>query len=351
MLSFTHNPAATLDTCLAENPPAGPVFVLTDTNTSRCCLPLLSSSQWVSGATCINIPAGDGHKNLSTLSHIWSELTSHGATRASVLINVGGGMVTDIGAFAAATFKRGIRFINIPTTLLAAVDASTGGKTGINFHNLKNEIGVFAPAEQVIISPAFFATLPHEEVLSGYGEVLKHALLDSEPHLHRVLTFAMESATAESWASLVRESVAVKEKVVEADPTERGLRKSLNLGHTAAHAFETLAMERQSPVPHGVAVAWGLVTDLVLSRLHLGMPSEALYHVADFVRTCYPAPQFDCDDYPRLLEIMAHDKKNPTFSQINFTLLRAVGEVKLDCILKPADITGALDIMRDLLGV
>ena len=225
--------------------------------------------------------------------------------------------MTDLGGFAAATFKRGIRFINIPTTLLSAVDAAVGGKTGVNFNGLKNEIGVFKEAETVIISTVFFSTLPERELKSGYAEMLKHGLLDGEAVYNKLLDYDFDNVAGNGLLRLVEESVNVKRRIVEQDPFEQGLRRALNLGHTAGHAFESLALKRNSPVPHGYAVAWGMVVEAVLSHTEKGFPSAELYRLADYVCRHYGAFHITCDDYPELIEFMRHDKKRARRTQLH----------------------------------
>lgn len=350
-LIFTDSASGALDGVLKAAAPAS-VFMLADSNTMTAVADSLLDSLPVSdGVRLIVVPPGDDNKSLQSLSYIWQQLSDGGATRSSLLVNVGGGMVTDIGGFAAATFKRGIRFVNIPTSLLAAVDASIGGKTGINFSGLKNEVGVFAEAEAVIVDASLFASLPHGELVSGYAELLKHALLQSCEALYGALSFDLSEPDFVRLQQLLRESILVKKRVVEADPFERGLRKALNLGHTAAHAFESLAMERGCPVPHGVAVAWGLIVDLVLSHLVLQLPADILRQVAAFIECHYPAPSFTCADYPRLISLMRHDKKNRSAEAINFTLLRAVGHPEINCEIAPDRISAAFDILRDLFHI
>lgn len=325
------------------------LFFITDTNTCQLVETLTRQAPELASCPVITIPAGDKNKNLQSLSHIWQQLINLGATRHSLVVNLGGGMITDIGGFAAATFKRGIKFVNIPTTILGAVDAAVGGKTGINFEGLKNEIGAFCKAELVIISDIFYSTLSNADRLSGYGEMLKHALLSSAENLHNILELDILQPQLPDMLDRVRENVAVKEAIVNADPFEKGLRKALNLGHTAGHAFESLAMRKGKPVPHGVAVACGLVVDLVLSNLLLGCPSKWLYEVAQKVSEDFNVPPFTCDDYPQLIELMRHDKKNLTPQGIVFTLLRAPGEVEINQTVSEKDIVSALDITRDLL--
>ncbi|MCM1348240.1 MAG: 3-dehydroquinate synthase [Firmicutes bacterium] len=346
---FTAAPAPVIDE-LTEAFSPRQVFLLTDVNTLNHCVPLLTASQTVGMASTITIPAGDSNKNITSLQEVWTQLGNQGANRGSLLINLGGGMVTDLGGFAAATFKRGIRFINIPTTLLGAVDAAVGGKTGINFNGLKNEVGAFREAEAVIVSPQFYSTLPHMELLSGYGEVLKHALLDSSGSLHKALGVDLHRCDASRLGPLIETSVKVKCNIVEQDPLEKGIRRALNLGHTAAHAFESLAMLSGCELPHGVAVAHGLIVDLVLSHMLLGFPSAELQAVGAFVKEYYPVPKITCNDYPRLIEFMRHDKKNASVTEINFTLLDAPGKIHIDCKPGIKEIETALDIARDLLG-
>lgn len=330
------------------------IFVIVDVNTARYVLPVLSEqSTAVQKAAVITIKAGDINKNLDSLQTVWKALHEAGATRNSVVINVGGGVVTDLGGFAAATFKRGMRVINVPTTLLGAVDASVGGKTGINFNGYKNEIGSFTEPLASIISTGFFVTLSQQELLSGYAEMLKHALLESREELDSLLGYSVVYPIfdPDKLLDLLRRSVAVKQRIVEADFKESGLRKALNLGHTIGHAFESLALRRQSPVPHGYAVAWGCVVALILSHLKLGFPSDVLHKFAQYVRTNYNAFDFSCDDYPALIEFMRHDKKNTTQDNIAFTLLADVGDPHINCVVEPDEIKSALDIYRDLMGI
>lgn len=348
-LIFTDNTSAALSEALSDLSPRG-IFILADTNTAPIIArPLMEQTGALAGATLIEIPAGDSNKSLDTLACVWSRLSSGGASRSSLLVNAGGGMVTDLGGFAAATFKRGIRFINIPTTLLGAVDAALGGKTGINFGGLKNEIGAFANADAVIVNAAHFATLPYAELTSGYAELLKHSLIDSPESLARALAFDLERSDLSQLQHLLRESITVKERIVAADPREQGIRKALNLGHTAAHAFESLALEQGSPMAHGHAVAWGLVVDLILSNMLLGLDSATLQKVAIYIKEYFPRPGISCADYPRLIEFMRHDKKNLTAEHINFTLLREPGQISINAEVPPETITAALDILRDLL--
>ena len=299
----------------------------------------------------ITIPDGDVNKTLDTVCHVWDEMERMGVTRHSLVINLGGGMVCDLGGFTAATFKRGVRFINVPTTLLGAVDAAVGGKTGFNYNSLKNEIGAFAPASDVIISTRFFDTLPIHEMKSGFAEVLKHAMLSDHDEFMRLLNHDFHTPIHhDDLLERLRRSVQVKTDIVARDPDEKGERKALNLGHTVGHAFESLAMKRGKTVPHGYAVAWGLVTEAVLSHMRIGFPSEDVHRLGNFVRDNYRDFPFTCDDYDELLDIMRHDKKSRD-GEITCTLLAAIGDYHIDQTVTPDDATAALDILRDLLGV
>jgi 3-dehydroquinate synthase len=262
---YTHNTAQALETLIADLAP-NKVFVLTDEHTHELCKPRLDESPILRSATSIVIGSSDANKTLESLAHVWQSLGDAGATRHSLLICLGGGMITDLGGFAASTFKRGIPFFNIPTTLLSAVDAAVGGKTGINFNGLKNEVGVFNEAKAVIISTIPLYTLPIEEVKSGFAEMLKHSLLKDSSTFNKLLAFDFDNYTPDHLLDLLEESVNVKRDIVAQDPHEKGLRRALNIGHTVGHAFESLAMQRLAPIPHGYAVAWGLVVELVLSK-------------------------------------------------------------------------------------
>ncbi len=349
---FTDNPAQALDRLVEEFSPKG-ICMVTDSNTADCVVNRLrNESKLMAEVPVIEIAAGDENKNLATLTSVWEAMEQNALTRLSLVVNVGGGVVTDLGGFAAATFKRGVRFINMPTTLLGAVDAAVGGKSGINFRGLKNELGVFREADAVVISTHYFSTLPQSELLSGYGEVIKHGLISSSEVLRQVLDYDISSGDMKWLQAILSDSVEVKRKVVSQDPYEAGLRKALNLGHTVAHAVESWAMHEGKEVPpHGVAVAWGLVVDMVLSHIRLGLETKWLNRVSCYVREYFPAPKFSCGDYPVLIELMRHDKKNTDARNINFTLLKAPGEVELDNVVAPDEICAALDIARDLLGV
>ena len=321
------------------------IFILNDKTTRQLCLPVIKDYDYLQGAEVITIEAGDTNKTLDSVVHVWSELQRLGATRHSLLINLGGGMVTDLGAFAASTFKRGISIINIPTTLLSMVDASVGGKTGFNFGGLKNEIGVFRNADCVILDTVFLKTMDEENILSGYAEMLKHGLISTEAHWAELMNFDIEHPNLKELGELVAKSVQVKERIVTEDPTEKGIRKALNLGHTVGHAFESLALQRK-PVLHGYAVAWGLVCELYLSVAKTGFPTEKMRQMTRFIFDHYGRMPITCDDYPTLLELMTHDKKNIGTS-INFTLMGGIGDIRINQTATKEEIEEALDFYRE----
>ncbi len=305
------------------------LFVLTDTESARFCFPLIQGFDKIKSADVITIEAGDLHKTLNTVADVWTFLSKNGATRKSAMINLGGGMVTDLGGFAASTFKRGIPYINISTTLLGAVDAAVGGKTGFNFNGLKNEIGVFNPAEVVLIDANFFKSLNHENILSGYAEMLKHGLISNRQNLSQLISFDLENINFDTLQDLLVTSVKIKEKIVEEDPYEKGIRKALNLGHTVGHAFESFSFEQNRPVLHGFAVAWGIICELYLSHCLVGFPIDKLRQINRFVQDNYGTFFIECNDYEHLYELMTHDKKNES-GIINFTLLADVGDIKIN---------------------
>ena len=323
------------------------LFILVDENTQRECLPLLHNTGLIENADLILTPSGEKNKSLDTLSKVWEYLSQHEATRRSLLINLGGGLLTDLGGFAAATFKRGMYFINIPTTLLSMVDAAVGGKTGINFMGLKNEIGAFAPANFVLLDTVFLKSLDHKNILSGYAEMLKHALISSDKNLSELLAFNLDEIDYNEFLSLLVTSVGIKEKIVEEDPKERGIRKALNLGHTTGHAFESHCIETGNPVLHGYAVAWGIVCELYLSFIKLGFDKQKLVKIAYFIKENYGSLLLNCNIYDQLYQLMQHDKKNEDVNTINFTLLKDVGDIQINQTASKEEIFEALDFLRE----
>lgn len=344
---FSQNAAADLEALVRRAAvPFDKVFVLTDETTHRLCRPLLAASVILGQAADIVVGATDTNKNLTTLADVWKALSEGGASRRSLLVCLGGGMVTDLGGFAASTFKRGIAFVNVPTTLLSMVDAAVGGKTGINFNGLKNEIGAFSDSLAVVVDTAFLRTLDGMNLRSGYAEMLKHALLSNDAMWAAHLRYDLSAPDYARLQEMVAESIAVKERIVAADPHERGLRKSLNLGHTAGHALESLALAERRPVLHGYAVAWGMVCELYLSTALAGFPESKLRQTAAYIREHYGTFSFDCHHYEQLYAFMLHDKKNAG-GAVNFSLLADVGQVRLDSHATKEQIFEAFDFLRE----
>lgn len=341
--------ADNLERCLAEA--VGKVehdrlFVLTDTTTKQLCWPVVQNYAVMKDAIMITIQPTDEAKTLETLATVWTSLQKGGATRHSLMINLGGGMVTDLGGFAASTFKRGMAYINIPTTLLSQVDASVGGKTGINFGGLKNEIGVFNCANSVILSSTFLRTLDTENMLSGYAEMLKHGLLSSKENWAELLTFDITAPDYATLQNMVAKSVAIKEEIVNEDPTEKGIRKALNLGHTAGHAIESLALKEGRTILHGYAVAWGLLMELYLSARKCGFPAKEMHQMEAYIKEHYGKFLYECKHYETLCNFMSHDKKNQG-GNINFTLLGGIGDIRINQTASQDEIEEMLDYYRE----
>ncbi|OAV66273.1 3-dehydroquinate synthase [Bacteroidales bacterium Barb4] len=331
--------------------PHDKLFVLTDTNTQQKCLPLLQDIPAIRNAPLITVPSGDTHKELEQLSFIWSHLSREGASRDSVLLNLGGGMITDMGGFAAAVFKRGIRTINVPTTLMASVDAAIGGKTAVNFNGLKNEIGSFHPPLAVFIDCGFLRTLDKDNILSGYAEMIKHGLISSPQTYASVLALDLNSPPDYTTLNqMVACSVAVKERIVKEDPKEKGIRKALNFGHTVGHALESLSFIKHTPLLHGHAVAAGIICELYLSHKLCAFPMPELSRTVHYIKTHYSPTLFTCNDYDTLCELMTHDKKNEG-GTINFTLLAGIGDVRINQTADREKILDSLDFYRESFGI
>ena len=321
------------------------IFVLVDETTNKLCWSLVKDYLCLKDAQTIVIGATDRRKNLDTLVHVWESLQQGKATRHSLLINLGGGMVTDLGGFAASTYKRGINFINVPTTLLAMVDASVGGKTGINFGGLKNEIGVFNDAEFVLLDTNWLRTLDEENIRSGYAEMLKHGLIADDTMWAELINFNIAQPDLRQLASMLDKNVRIKERIVAEDPHEKGIRKALNLGHTFGHAFESWAMKRH-PILHGYAVAFGLIAELYLATTRTDFPTERMRQTVNFIRAYYGSLPITCNDYPELIGLIHHDKKNRG-NEINVTLLGGIGDIRIDQTITEEDIKEALDFFRE----
>lgn len=347
---ISHNIATDLAMAISECEHDN-IFVLTDDTTRAKCWPLLETLYGLREAHVITIAPGDLHKNVESLVYVWRALERDKATRHSLLINLGGGMVTDLGGFAASTFKRGIDFINIPTTLLAMVDASVGGKTGINLDSLKNEVGVFNNAKFVLLDTEFLRSLDDKNLRSGYAEMLKHGLISNTNTWAELVNFDLNNPDYKLLAKMLGKSVKVKENIVEKDPKEKGIRKALNYGHTFGHAFESFSLRQcrelgSEPILHGYAVAYGLICELYMSALKQNFPTDKMHQTVQYIRENYGQMPITCNDYPALIELMRHDKKN-TAGVINFTLLSDIGKININQTATEEEIKQCLDFYRE----
>jgi 3-dehydroquinate synthase len=333
-----------------ENYRLDSIYILTDENTNQLCLNLLGQLNPLP-ENIIKIKAGDDNKNIEALASVWQHLSKQGATRKSLLINLGGGMVTDLGGFAASTFKRGMEYINIPTTLLGAIDAAVGGKNGINFNGLKNEVGVINPSKSVLIDVRFFKTLDHENFLSGYAEMIKHGLISNNEVWNHIVDFDLSQIDYDHLPDLLRESIEVKQEIVKTDPTEKGIRKALNFGHTIGHAFESYALKSGQTQLHGYAVAWGMISELYLSYKKCNLDKEILRQAVSLIKENYGALNITCKEYDLLYELMTHDKKNEGDGRILFTLLGGIGDVRINTDVTQKEIFESLDYYRDSVGL
>ncbi len=319
------------------------IFVLVDSDTHIHCLPsFLGNLPTELTIEIIEIPSGEIHKNIETCTGVWNVLSELDADRKSLLINVGGGVVTDLGGFVASTFKRGISYINVPTSLLAMVDASVGGKTGVDLGTLKNQIGVINIPEMVLIDTEFLATLPANQMRSGLAEMLKHGLIYEEAYWKKMSNLA--NFTTENLDDLIHESVQIKNTVVTEDPKEQGMRKILNFGHTLGHAIESylLTHETKEALLHGEAIAVGMVLASYISNQQEGFPSEKLTEIKRVMHDMYGKVELNPTDYEAIIDLMKYDKKN-SHGNINFVLLRDIGTPVLDKIVPNATILDAFN--------
>ncbi len=315
------------------------VFILVDSNTNEFCLSMLSYNLAIDiKIEIIEIEPGEIHKNIETCVEIWNILTDFGADRKSLLINLGGGVITDIGGFIASTFKRGIDFVNIPTTLLSMVDASIGGKNGIDLGKLKNQIGVINDPKMVIINSNYLETLPQNEMRSGLAEMLKHGLIADESYWNSFKN--LDNLQFEDLNKLIYHSVEIKNKIVLEDPTENGIRKSLNFGHTLGHAIESYFLdnpEKQS-ILHGEAVAAGMILESYISYKKNYITEKEYFIIKKTIFNFFERLIINEEDISQITKLLIHDKKNE-YGKIKFTLLEKIGkciinqEVELELIL------------------
>ena len=305
------------------------VFILVDENTRKYCLPRIQNHTIIQSAEIIEIKSGENNKCIQSLEKIWNILTNKNANRSSLLINLGGGLIGDLGGFAASTFKRGMNFINIPTTLLSQVDASIGGKTGINFQGLKNEIGVFNHPQYVIIDSSFNRTLDKRNIMSGWAEMLKHALIFSEEDWKNLIAHDIKQTGFKELNQLIARSVNIKNHFVEQDPKEKNIRKALNFGHTFGHAFESLLMNTKNEILHGEAVAHGMICEIYLSHKICELSKLHLNEMVEYLLSTFGKLDIKEELFEQIFDLMTHDKKNEG-GKINFTLLKNIGKIEIN---------------------
>lgn len=345
MISLLDQDFSTLNKYLEEHKPSQ-IFFLVDENTHEKCLPiLLGNLETEIPFEIIEIESGEEAKAISTATQLWEILSEFEADRKALLINLGGGVITDLGGFAASTYKRGIKFLNIPTTLLAMCDAALGGKTGIDHQYLKNIIGTFAHAEGVMVYPDFLKTLAFTELRSGFAEMLKHGLIADESHWKDLIK--IEQLSAQSVAPLIERSMKIKQNVVEQDFKEQNLRKTLNFGHTIGHAVESLFLKTGNLLPHGEAVALGMIMETQLSLLENLISEEAAAHIIENITKFFPYVSIEGFRNEEIMNLMLNDKKNEN-GKINFSLLEGIGQCNFDYKLSPDNIEKVLNFYRNL---
>ena len=319
------------------------IFILVDENTHHFCLPDFTMHLETNvSIEIIEIEAGEIYKTLDTCDGVWKALSELGADRKSLLINLGGGVVTDLGGFVAATFMRGIDFLNIPTTLLAMVDASVGGKTGVDLGALKNQVGVISLPKMVFINTRFLKTLPENQLRSGLAEMLKHGLIFNQVHWNKLQH--IKDLAGPEMEELIHESVAIKNEIVTEDPTEKGLRKILNFGHTLGHAIESyfLKSETKNTLLHGEAIAIGLILESFLSSELNDLSKNDVIEIKQRISNIFNTVSFSKSDIDKIIDLLKFDKKN-TFGNINFVLLKEIAKTEIDCKIPDEAIKKSFD--------
>lgn len=322
------------------------IFILVDENTHEYCLPvLLGNLETDLAFEILEIEPGEEMKNIQTANQLWEILTEMQADRKALVINLGGGVITDMGGFVASTYKRGVQFINIPTTLLSMCDASIGGKTGIDLMHYKNMVGTFTFPEQIFVYPKFLETLPYKELRSGFAEMLKHGLIADEKHWENLIHISKLDANAV--IPYIETSMEIKQSVVQKDFQEKSVRKTLNFGHTIGHAVESLCLSQGNPILHGEAVAMGMITEAHLSFTEGLISEETCSIVIENIQKYYP--YLDISDFKDedIFELLINDKKN-TDSKINFSLLTGIGSCNFDYQCSKKKIASSIEFYRKL---
>jgi len=309
------------------------IFILVDANTHTHCLPkFLSNIDSDLALEIIEMEAGEVHKTLETCHQIWQSLSDLDGDRKSLIINLGGGVVTDLGGFVASTFKRGVRFINVPTSLLSMVDASVGGKTGVDLGTIKNQVGVINFSDMVLVDVSFLETLPAEEMRSGLAEMLKHGLIKDANYWSRLCK--LKTLNSSDLGGLIHESIVIKNAVVKRDPNEQGERKQLNFGHTLGHAIESYCLDNEAmqTLLHGEAIAAGMIMEGYLSVKTCGLSERELNEIKNTFKSIYGSVDFSENDKSSIIELLKYDKKN-SHGQVKYALLESIGSCKVDILV------------------
>ncbi len=323
---------------------AGRIIVLTDTNTSKHCLPLFESKYLrASQFTHWEIEAGEANKTLAQAEQLWTKLMHREADRSTILICLGGGMLTDLGGFVGSAYKRGIRTVYVPTTNLAMTDAAIGGKTGVNFGGVKNQIGTFHKTEAVLVDPEFLNTLPAREIESGFAETIKHALI-ADASLWQTL-LAKPLTDCANNAKILLHSMNIKQRIVESDSHDFGVRQSLNLGHTIGHAIEAISHESENPLLHGEAVIFGMLAELYISKECAGLAENTLNEISSYLTSNYRFNHLNKMDKTQMMQHMLNDKKN-TKGRITFSLISNIGEPTLGIHVSDEIIMKSIDFAQ-----
>ncbi|WP_238785656.1 3-dehydroquinate synthase [Blattabacterium cuenoti] len=315
------------------------IFILVDDLTKKYCLPILIDKiNFLKKSNIIQISHGEKEKNIYTCIKIFKEIEKYNSTRNSIIINLGGGVITDIGGFVASIFKRGIRFINIPTTLLGMVDAAIGYKTGVNLDNIKNELGLFSYPKILIIDSNYIQTLNKKEILSGIAEMFKHGIIANKHFWNEMKknysNIISKNITKKKLIQLISKSIEIKQKIVDKDPKEKGLRKILNFGHTIGHALESLFLNKKNIINHGIAVANGIIRESWISCKDYGLSYDNYKEIKQILYSIYPIIKNDFSNYEikKLFNIMQHDKKNEK-EKIQFSLINHIGNCSYNCVI------------------
>ena len=301
---------------------------------------LLTHHPLLHDAEIIQVPPGEENKVIEICHQVWHALSEYEIARNDLIINFGGGVITDMGGFIASTYKRGLDFINIPTTLLSQVDASVGGKTGVDLGGYKNQIGVFADPVAVFIDTKYHSTLPEDEIKSGFAEMLKHGLIQDAHHWSNLKVKINELDDGVSTA-LIRDSVYIKKAIVEKDPQEKGLRKLLNLGHTIGHGVEGMRLIAGEPIPHGFGVAWGILVEAAIAHEQDLLSQKAFSEIQALIQETYPTPSLSENDILSIMALIKNDKKNRGH-ELNFTLLKSIGEAVFDQVVPTKTVEACL---------